>query len=258
MAAAQTPIDVFLIAGQSNATGVPDSAEGSPKTPPGDVLQYYKGRISDADDPVGAAQFGSAWPEFGDVYHAATGRRVLLVPASVPASSLSRKADFLSMGHWDEGGRLLDQAVAQTGEAMKAAGPTARFAGVLWDQGEADAVAIGNRFETAADYKRLLRDTIARFRAHLGAGAPFYIFETGATPNPDQSGYVAVRQVQVDVSATTPDAPIVFKDAVSFMARGMMSKAGPHYTQAGYNEMGRKGAQGVLIFQRTHPLAPGP
>ena len=95
--AADTPIDVFLIAGQSNASGIPGSAEGSPRVPSGAVLQFYGGRISAGNDPVGNAEPGSAWP----------GRRVLFVPAAVPSSSLLSEADIMSAGHWDRRGKLL-------------------------------------------------------------------------------------------------------------------------------------------------------
>ena len=135
-------IDIFLIAGQSNATGVPDDAVGSPQVPAGVVLQYYEGRISDANDPVGNASPGSAWPAFGISYRARTGRRVMFVPASVPASSMSRAGDFFSKGHWDDSGTLFSASVKQADDALRAAGPAARFMGVLWDQGESDGLSI--------------------------------------------------------------------------------------------------------------------
>ena len=248
--AADTPIDVFLVAGQSNASGFPGSAEGSPKVPPGAVLQYYKGRISDANDPVGNAQKGSAWPSFGVTYHAQTGRRVLFVPAAVPATSLRPQTNFFGLGHWDESGKLFARAVRLTDQALAAAGPKARFAGVLWDQGENDALGIGHGVETAAEYERELRKLIARFRAHFGPDTPFYIFETGDGDPP--RAFAAVRAAQESVARTTPNAPIVFSDAVNYPARGLMRKGAPHYTQAGYNRMGQLGA---LAVARARPEA---
>jgi hypothetical protein len=247
-AAEDTPIDVFLIAGQSNASGFPDSAEGSPKVPPGQVLQYYKGRITDANDPVGNAHNGSAWPSFGVTYHAQTGRRVLFVPAAAPATSLRPQTDYFGLGHWDASGELFDRAVRQADLALSAAGPNARFAGVLWDQGENDALGIDHGVESAAEYERELRKLIARFRAHFGANMPFYIFETGDGVPP--RGFAEVRAAQERVSRTTPGAPIVFADAVTFPERGLMVKGAPHYSQAGYNLMGRTGA---LAIARARP-----
>ena len=226
----------------------PSGQRGSPQVPSGQALQYYRGRIYDANDPVGDAQPGSAWPEFGLAYVRKTGRRILFVPTAVPASSMDTKGDFLKMGHWDSDGKLFADSVRQTDDALKAAGPTARFAGVLWDQGEADAFAINLHFETAPDYGRLLSDLISRYRQHFGSSMPFFIFESGATTEKDQTGMEAVRSVQSEVSARTKNAPIVFKDAVTFVARGMMARNGAHYSQAGYNEMGYKGALAVADF----------
>ena len=244
------PIDVFLVAGQSNASGIPGSAEGSPKVPHGEVLQYYKGRISDGNDPVGDARPGSAWPAFGVAYHAQTGRRVLIVPAAAPATSLRPESDFYKLGHWDRSGKLFDAAVRQADAALAAAGPNARFAGVLWDQGEADAQGIGRGFETTAQYENELRTLIARFRAHFGAHTPFYIFQTGeGTP---ARGFAEVRAAQVRVSHTTPAAPVVFTEAASYFRRGLMAKDGIHYSQAGYNLMGRTGAQAIGRMRHGH------
>lgn len=247
-AAAGAPIDVFLVAGQSNASGFGGSAEGSPKVPPGAVLQYYKGRISAGNDPVGNAQFGSAWPSFGATYHAHTGRRVLFVPAAVPATPMSPNVDAFRMGHWDETGTLFSRAVELADRALAAAGPDARFAGVLWSQGEADAAAIGHGMETQAEYERGLRKLIVRFRAHFGRRMPFYIFETG--DGDPARGYAAVRAVQEQVSRTTPDAPIVFNEAAGYPARGLMTKGGVHYNQTGYNRMGEVGALAVVRARR--------
>ena len=245
---AASPIDVFLVAGQSNATGRPDDATGSPRVPSGKVLQYYRAKISDANDPVGDALPGSAWPEFGRTYYQMTGRRILLVPVSVTASAMSPAADFFKRGHWDASGALFDASVQQTDEALQSAGPSARFAGVLWDQGENDALAINAGSETANDYHHLLSDLISRYRRRFGPSTPFFIFESGATTDKNQQGMVAVRSVQVEVSAEDSQTPIVFKDAATFIARGLMAKNGSHYSQAGYNEMGHKGALKVADF----------
>ena len=246
--AAAAAIDVFLIAGQSNATGIPDDARGSPKVPAGSVLQYYGGRITDANDPVGNADPGSAWPQFGIAYHAATGRRVLFVPASMPASSLTKAGDFLGKGRWDESGVLFADAVKMAGDAMAAAGSGAAFAGVLWDQGEADALAMNVKFETAHDYKAALTRLIDRFHQHFGRSSPFFIFETGSTADKDQSGFVIVRAVQESVSTRVDATSIVFRDAVTFPSRDLMARNKVHYSQAGYNLMGLEGARGVVAY----------
>ena len=248
-------IDIFLVAGQSNATGIPDNAIGSPKVTADIALQYYGGKISAASDPVGNAEPGSAWPSFGVTYKELTGRRALFVPASVPASSMMAAGDVFKKGHWDETGDLFDKAVTMADKAVNAAGPDAQFAGVLWDQGESDALSINLGYESPQQYKIALQRLIDHFRAHFGKNTSVFIFKTGATTDKNQDGFAAVRAAQVLVSSENQDDPIVFRDAVTFLGRGLMSKNGTHYTQAGYNLMGAEGAQGVAAYFQQGPFS---
>ncbi len=241
-------IDVFLIAGQSNASGVSGDARDSPRVPAGQVLQFYKGRFSDANDPVGNAQPGSAWPAFGMTYQRLTGKRVLFVPAAVPASALTADADTFNVGHWDQSGTLYDEAISKLQSALLAAGAGATFKGVLWSQGEAEGGSVEAGYGPADRYERDLRRLIAHLRSDLGTHTPFFIFETGSSDALNAAGYAKVRAAQEAVSRDVVEAPIVFAGAASFPARGMMNDGGPHYSQAGYNEMGAKGAQAVAAF----------
>ena len=80
-------IDVFAIAGQSNAVGEGNESSG-PAVAAGTAYQFFKGTISSADDPVGGASTGSAWPQFAISYNAATKRRIGLVPTAVGGTAL--------------------------------------------------------------------------------------------------------------------------------------------------------------------------
>lgn len=245
-AQAATPaMDVFLIAGQSNATGEAADASRSPRVKPGEVLQFRKGALAAGNDPVGKAHHGSAWPAFGIAYHAITGCRVLFVPEAVAGASLLAGADLFHRGNWGAHGSLFGAAIAQEAAAMRKAGAGARFAGVLWDQGEAEGSAINAGFPLAAEYQKALRALIARFRHSLGPDTPIFIFRTGAALPDTRGGFAAVRAAQEAVAHDTQGVSIVFRDAADFPASGKLARDKVHYTQAGYNEMGRKGAVAV-------------
>src|ERR1044072_6201072 len=146
----KTPIDVFLIAGQSNAMGKGDSTL-SPKVP-GNILQVNTGIITRANDPVGKnigtsgsqAHYGSAWPAFGNTYFQTTGNNIAFIPSSYDGSAQTAAAEYL-FGNWDNTGVLFDSAVARVNSGLTTlinAGYAPTLKGVLWCQGEADGKAI--------------------------------------------------------------------------------------------------------------------
>ncbi len=255
---APVPVDVFLIAGQSNALGIGDRSQ-SPLPPAGKVLQYCESKIYDAVDPVCGAYTGSAWPQFGITYHNATGRHVAFVQTAVGATSMTVQAD-IGLGNWGPTtGSLFNASVSQQRSAMQAfeaAGYAPAFMGVLWNQGEADALAIETRvLPDANSYQSALINMIAQYRAQLGANMPFYIFRTGTQTNaaPNPVGYAQVRQAQQTVAATVPKVHEVFTDAVNYPSQGLMKDVW-HFTQAGYNKMGMLGAQGVVANLPATPV----
>lgn len=240
-------IDVFLIAGQSNAVGFGVAAQG-PTVPHGKCLSYFQGTVTNANDPVGNAQSGSAWPSFCLTYYRATQHCVMVVPAAVGATGQSVKADT-GYGNWDNSGSLVPRALGLLDEALAAAtnaGWTPIYRGVLWCQGESDANAINAGKENASDYRNALIRMIDRFRVSYPESY-FYVFRTGqlqAAPN----GYTAVRSIQEEVCRTHgygKHCRIVYRGAYYYPLYGLMG-AGAHYSQPGYNMMGHYGAHAVI------------
>lgn len=262
-------LDVFLIAGQSNGYGNGNAAQ-SVGVDAAHVLQYWSGAITPANDPVGNAAAGigamvggSAWPSFGQTYYSVTGRAVLLVPGpAVGGTGQCASADMgtgfsdVGNGNWDANGPLVSASLTSLQSALAAAqatGWTTYFRGVLWVQGENDGLAINAGTQTGADYRGCLSRTIARYQAAY-PGSGFFIFRTGTILTTPDAGFAAVRQAQEDVAAPqiTLSSPaqttrVVFRGALSFSVTGMMADTA-HYTQAGYNLMGRSGALSVVQF----------
>lgn len=265
-------VDVFLIAGQSNAVGQ-GTATLAPTVVHNAILEYCaNGAIQDANDPVCSAisvannSTGSAWPSFGQSYYAATGRSILFVLVGVGGTGqVAISGD--GGANWDTTGSLFPQAISILNTALtsiSAQNMSPQFKGVLWSQGEHDAAQISLGNETIGQYTTAFVNMISRFRrATIGGqtypSMPFYIFRTGTEVGVSDSSYAQIRAAQEQVAAgDTLLTRIVFRDASDFPALGNMSSGSPivHYNQPGYNMMGWIGAANVLAAQSRNQFQP--
>ena len=254
----QKPImDVFLIAGQSNAVGY-SGLNGrvlSPDPVSKTTYQYYQGNFTEVSDEVGEPYSGSPWPSFAIRYNQLTGRKICFVQQAAGGSSQTAESD-ISFGNWAPGSSLFIAANTQLNTAMIAvnnAGFQPVFRGILWSQGESDAMvlngAIGTTDYTQAKYIAGFKAMLNAFRTMVdgpGPGTPVYIFKTGGEITKSDVGYRLIRDAQDSVANFEPMYnKIVFTEAISFIGRGMM-EGNVHYSQAGYNEMGSEGAISLI------------
>ena len=173
-----SPYLVVPILGQSNAVGDNELEPGdlSPSALP--VHQWpgcgrRKGQILLATDPLlhempaRGVGFGRS---FGERLAAETSSPVLLVPCGRGDTSFYPKNGY----SWDPADRsarvnLFAFAVTQIGDALAAAGPSARIAAFLWHQGESDVPLL------APDaYRARLESVVTGLRARFG-DAPFIV-----------------------------------------------------------------------------------
>lgn len=195
--------DVFLVAGQSNTYA------GSPFDPTQDGADYRiwqwsrsLGRpalgmdfLEHFDTSLAVGRIGFA-TKFAKLYIAggrlAAGRRILLIPCGFSGTGFAT-------GHWPvTTGTLWAQAVQNANAAM--ALPGAEFKGILWHQGEADAIAAGSQWRT--NYRANLDAALGGFRASItgAANAPIVV---GGMSN-DWIGADADRQ---SIQASIADTP---------------------------------------------------
>lgn len=177
---------VFLLVGQSNMSGRgvgADPLAGAPGEPRLLMWNPAAARLSPARDPMPQQDIGqkpvAVGPgiSFGRAWLSASAGRatgpVVLVPAAYGGTGFSDAARS-----WRVTGPavspLVAEAVTRANAAMRAAGPSARFAGILWLQGETDG---GNGMAPAA-YTTELRALVSYLRSHIdGAGdnTPFVV-----------------------------------------------------------------------------------
>lgn len=257
---ANKDIDVFLIAGQSNAKGKGDSTL-SPKVISGKVLQINTGVITDANDPVGQdvpgsnerSQYGSAWPSFGNTYYNRTSRMICMVPSYKGGTSQCAAADA-GAGNWDTTGVLFDSAVARVISSMSvlaAKGYNPIFKGVMWLQGESDAIGIQNGLITQTDYINAFTKMLKKFRQNFGASMPFYIIRIGTSTTYNDTYWQQIRDAQQSVGNGDSVTQIVYYNSANFINRNLMQPDGIHYNQIALNEVGQMSANAVLTHNKN-------
>lgn len=238
-----TAVDVFTVAGQSNAVGRGDSAQ-SPTPASGTAWEYNGGSFSELSDPVDGANTGSAWPSFADTYYNRTGRKVVIVPTAVDASAQASESDT-GAGNWDTTGSLQDNAVTETQNALSYLNnngydPTLR--GILWHQGEKDGREISKGNVTKSTYRTALQDMVDAFRNDLSRpDLPLFIHTIAHDDNYSPEGYEKVRQAQYAAVSADDNVHLVSDIQHRFELERKMGDA-VHYNQTGLNEMGTASA----------------
>ena len=261
-AASGDRIDVFATGGQSNAKGIGDGSK-SPDPQSGTAYEFENntGNIVELDDSVGTGKYeaftGSAWPAFAKKYHSRTGRNVAIIPTAVGGSA---QVASVKNNHWDAGGPRRGAAVDIIGRGMDALrneGFEPRLRGMLWSQGESDAQAITNGNLTIGEYKRAFSEMVEYFRNNIRDHFPLWLFQTGKPSTGDSSGFRKVRAAQADFPATERDVQMVSTVQKNFPDKGLIAPHRVstqevtvlshvyHYSQRGYNVMGRTGAENL-------------
>lgn len=252
--------DIILLAGQSNMAGRGVYNAGIDTTNP-NVYQWdsysangtYQTIIAASDrlthPEIGAIAPGTVYVGpgmfFGKAYAAATGRRVLLVPACWGGTSMAQSPAASSP--WNPYALDTGIAPAATGQsvlywtainqvkaaitAAVAALPSSRFVGTLWLQGEGDAT----NSVIQSTYEAYFTDLIAGFRAQItGASTSWFIIgkmlPEGLTIN--SGTYPAIDAAHNKIAATT------VRCAIASVGTGYNSGDNLHYNAAGERLMG--------------------
>ncbi len=157
------PVDLFLLAGQSNMAGrgVPSEADKAPIE--GVFVFGREGAWKPAVDPLhwdrpAVIGVGLGRSFARTLLAMGATRSVGLIPAAFGGSSLAE---------WQPGSAHFRNAVDRARQALRAAGPQARLRGVLWHQGEADSSSP----ENAATYRYRFGVFLDQLRAELNAPA---------------------------------------------------------------------------------------
>lgn len=255
------PIDVFGVAGQSNAQGR-GTAALAPVTVGGLAFEHRgPGElVTPALDPFVGAATGSAWPAFLDTFTAATGRPACVVSAASGGAALVEDTPA-PLGSWSPQGTLRGTAAARFTTALDdltAAGWEPVWRGVVWHQGEQDAQQHPDVGTLAAAYSDALRALGAWFSGAVAPGE-VHVLRLGDRVG-YRDGYAAVRAGQ-DAVCLDAGFTMAYTECDRFPARGWM-KDPLHYAQVGLNHMGTHAARTVAahlgFLAEATPPPPGP
>lgn len=207
-AADLTGYDVILLAGQSNMVGGDNTKDTTLDAADARIFQWpcsggSVGSIVAGTDPLNhvsgaATEVGPGVPFARWWASQNPGRKVLLVPAGYGGTGFEASdANARWKVGWSNAGgiNLYDNAIAKANGAMAAAGPGARFVGVLWCQGEADAAG------SAATYQTNLLALLDGFRTNIAGAskAPFVILSMVPDNFTLNAGRAAIDAVHIDI-----------------------------------------------------------
>jgi hypothetical protein len=236
--------DVWLLAGQSNTSGRAadfDSARIDVSDPR--YWQYaasgpYANRISLAVEPLGFPDSTTGMGianAFAQKYLASVpvSRKLLVVPAAyggtgfiVPDTNGGQRTWLTSAAN--DGNNLYENAIQQTLAALAAAGPKARLAGILWLQGETDA--LNGSSGAPAAYAGRLDALIDGFRSRFGiADLPFILGQMRADVIANGSTFQTVNAVHID----TPRRKVRTAFAYGPVGAAFYNNDTLHYNAAG-------------------------
>ena len=237
-------IDLFLVAGQSNAVG----ASGTPSAiiPDTDKANLYgvDGAIGNIVDPVFTGVdtgTGTMWPSFADSYISLTGRSAGIIGYAKGGAAQSALADSGS-GNWDAAGLMYGSAISRLNAAITKfinLGYTVNVKGILWSQGEQDAEKVRDSTIVAQDYTDALAAMMVRFRAEYGATLPLHMVRTGIRTGVADTGGQAIRDAQDAYVAGDANSYMATTDTVNFPTWGWMADT-VHYNQTGNDYCGDK------------------
>lgn len=248
---------VFLVAGQSNASGVGDS-KSSPICLPNTAFEYSftSNSLITLKDPTGIdelgfekAKSGSAWPAFAKSYNALTDEQVVIIQAAKGGSSCN--PDYYPHLRWDVDGELLKSAILKTQNALALINRP--LSGVIWIQGEADAVFINDKKFSREGYKRSLRNSINSLREMFGGNLPFYIVQTGLADGLNPYGFEQIQLAQEEIAKEVEHCSIIYPFTKLFLDAGLMGDY-IHYNQKGYDVVGRSCAHAIHEIEKTGKL----
>lgn len=254
-------LDLFLMAGQSNAVGVGGDPSAAPLPERG--TSYLVRVLPDSVGPTGGPFVelvtvrpntivgGTALPTFAVEYTARTGRPTAFLQTAFGGTTNVAEADR-GRGHWSArqlgpgagGGPNRFQLALDLLDAFlenaPAHTPAIRFAGLFWIQGETDAQEIDRGRIQTTDYRQDLRATITALADTLAARAgypvPIYVVQIGHLLEGDSPGFRDVRDVQAE-SAGAVGYTLACNHAHLFPEAGLMADFA-HWNQLGLNHVG--------------------
>jgi hypothetical protein len=233
-------IKVFLQGGQSNALGRA-ATSGLPtkpinlKQPQPDILFYYGSTLTTLRPGSGkkTSEFGPEVTFGRTVADAYPHSKFALIKYAAGGTNLHKQWAPPSGSQY-----LAFRNTVTTGlAALHAAGHTTEIVGMLWHQGESDAL---NNQHPA--YQKNLTAFIADMRSHYGANLPFIVCEIRWDERRNGTKFKVISDAQIAVAAADPNTVFAPANDLTFKDRF-------HFDAAGQKKLGERiGAGYIALF----------
>ena len=245
-------VDLVMFVGQSNMAGR-GTAEQAPSVPSGHGYEFRAitdpTQLYDVVEPFGVGEnvagaitettkTGSMVSSFINAYYGLTKRPIVGVSASRGGTRIIA---------WAPGGALLNDAINRFNIAqnwLNDNGYTIRSKSMVWCQGESD----GDNAMSGADYKTRLSNIV---NTMLAEGIEkCYLVRIGN--HRDQPAlYDEIIQAQTEICKTNPNIVLISTKFAGMAAAGLM-KDQYHYTQEGYNIVGKDAGLNMAFYTNNH------
>lgn len=237
--------DIIITYGQSNSAGeaiLSGSTAGFPQPLPASLMYDFtdgtiKPIIQNIVSSNGVASSGHAWGEFANEWYRLSGRGSVVVHCGRGAQTLQALSKGQSNNYYS---RMVD-GVAAAKARMAAQGLTVGKVYFMFHQGESDM----SSFTTFDTYRGLMIQLNDDVVADMGVDL-FCNFTVGCPANRQEYTWATIQNAQRYCTRGRDNMVTVFDGCPSFLLRdGNIGTEGVHYTQRGYNLMGREGARGL-------------
>lgn len=239
--------DVFVIYGQSNAFGFAGNTPGRGTIP--DYSLYLKQRVGVSLNPIeynmeyivpgSVNSDGHAWVEFAREYRERTGRGLIFIPAAMGGKSIAELSKGAVGGYYENIIVACNNVIAQA----TTLGYTIRKWMMLFHQGENDQQLLTTRNAYQTLFQTLWADL--KFDTPITQA---YMFKVGNPQSRTEVSWYEVQVAQEYLCQKTYDVAMAYDACSSFtISNGMLMADGTHYTQKGYNLMGKEGAKNVAV-----------
>lgn len=237
--------DIFITYGQSNSAGeaiLSGDTSGFPSPLPKSMMYDFtdnsiKPIIQNITSSTGVESSGHAWGEFENEWYRLSGRGSVVVHCGRGAqtiTALSKGGTYYT---------ALLSAFSDAKDAMARGGYTVGDVYVLFHQGESD-MSSGTTYNAYRDRMITLIDNLS-----VDVGMKFFgNFTVGCPLNRTEESWARIQNAQRYVCNSKEIALTLFDGCGSFTyGDGNIgtNDGGVHYTQKGYNLMGREGAKGL-------------
>ena len=228
---------VFLLGGQSNMDGRADESGLAPslQIPQSDVLFYEGGNLRNLQ-PGSGSDFGPEITFGRTIADALPDEHFVLIKFAVSGTDLHNDWDPTAGSTYTSFRNTVTNGLSALTMGVNT-GNTYEIAGMLWTQGERDAIIA----RSEAQYEADLTEFIGDIRVRYGSDLPFFLSRLSINQGINASNLAEIYNAQTDVATTDANAYLIDTDTLD-----LLDNDTKHFSADGQIALGEAFAQSYL------------